>query len=141
MILGEYDLRSNPDCDYDCAEPVQEINVERFIAHPSYDESQSHNDIALIRLTQPARFTYFVKPICLPLSSELQNAQYNAKDKFTVAGWGKTEWGRSSPVKLKVVIQGVSNIAQCSSAYSYLNPKRIIRDSQLCVGGEYKKDR
>lgn len=137
--MGEYDLRSNPDCDYECADPIQEILVDKFTAHPAYEEAQSHNDIALVRLAQPARYTYFAKPICLPFANELQR-DYGSRDKFQVAGWGKTEWGRSSHVKLKVAIQGVQSNEQCTAAYSYLNPRRIIKDTQLCVGGDWKKD-
>ena len=38
----------------DCADPVQDILVEKIITHPEYDTINYFNDIALIRLATAA---------------------------------------------------------------------------------------
>lgn len=57
MVLGEYDTTTDPDCnDEDCAEPIQEILIEKFIQPIKYDSKNTHNDIILIKLQHPAVF-------------------------------------------------------------------------------------
>ena len=43
-----------------------DIQVEKIIAHPSYSRKTLDNDIALMKLSRPAIFGKFVKPVCLP---------------------------------------------------------------------------
>ena len=40
--------------------------MEAVFIHPDYDEPDRANDIALIKLTDPAEFNDIVSPICLP---------------------------------------------------------------------------
>lgn len=56
VILGEYDERTDPDCDGDfCAEPIQQIKAVR-VAHPTFDRRLIANDIMLVKLEKPAKF-------------------------------------------------------------------------------------
>jgi secreted trypsin-like serine protease len=98
--LGEWNTATDQDCDTsdgtpDCVdEPVQDIGIAKIIAHESYRKSDPnmHNDIALIRLRQPATFNFYVSPVCLPLTVTLRRK--NPINSFaTVAGWGYTEEG------------------------------------------------
>lgn len=54
--LGEYDLRTNPDCspkDFDdCNPPVQDIEIEKLIPHAQYNQPRYSNDIGLVRLAR-----------------------------------------------------------------------------------------
>ncbi|CAH0728366.1 unnamed protein product, partial [Brenthis ino] len=91
--LGEWNVSSEHDCYLDeCSPPVMDIPVEEAIAHEGYNPVDGHqqNDIALLRLEKEVRISDFVKPICLPLSSDVRDKTF---DDFTmeVAGWGKTE--------------------------------------------------
>ena len=58
--MGEHDLENLKDCeevdenDIDCADPVQDIMVEKIITHPKYDSINYFNDIALLRLATAA---------------------------------------------------------------------------------------
>lgn len=57
--LGEWNTSSSTDClQGDCSGPVQDIRVEEIIAHEGYDpyDTNQHNDIALLRLSQNAQF-------------------------------------------------------------------------------------
>lgn len=74
-----------------------DISVQETIVHESY-KPESHlqnDDIALIRLTQPVRFTDWIRPICLPFASHLKNKQFDSSP-LVVAGFGKTENGSSN---------------------------------------------
>jgi secreted trypsin-like serine protease len=96
--LGEWDTSTTEDCDNgrgvrDCVdEPVQDIAIEKIIVHENYRKSDNnvHNDIALIRLREPAKLNYFVSPICLPQTDALKSVNLVDKTVF-VAGWGITE--------------------------------------------------
>ena len=62
--LGEHNTETNPDCDREyCAELVQDFKPELIISHKDYNKTPFKNDIALIRLNEPAqmngKFDYF----------------------------------------------------------------------------------
>lgn len=94
--LGEWDTSNEQDCEEDyCADPVQDIPVVQRIPHEQYipNSKTQDNDIALLRLGHSARFNDFVRPICLPLASQLRNKNFD-DIPLEVAGWGKTETGK-----------------------------------------------
>lgn len=138
MRLGEYNTSSVVDCDInwpdDCAEPVQDIAVKSFVAHPKYDRVNTLNDIGLVQMDQAANFRHNnIKPICLPFSTEAQTLP----DRFLVVGWGATETSRSSEVlqmaSLPLFAQDI-----CFRKYSELLKKRkfVLTKRQFCAGGE-----
>lgn len=141
--LGEYDVRSDLDCDPDdpqvCADPLQIIPVAKELPHEGYNTQNLNNDIALLRLARKARLTYYVKPICLPTDPALQNSDITVRQQFDVAGWGRTEFGYKSPIKLKVRVAGVTN-QQCAQTYARSQSPKKISAQQLCAGGEAGKD-
>ncbi|GJQ80980.1 hypothetical protein Trydic_g4794 [Trypoxylus dichotomus] len=74
--LGKIDLLGDVD-----KAPPQNIPIQAVIVHPNYNHAHSLNDIALLRLKEPAVFTDYVKPICL-------NTNTNIRYALSVAGWG-----------------------------------------------------
>ena len=40
--------------------------VDRIFVHPGYQPIIIDNDIALIKLAEPVKFDYYVRPVCLP---------------------------------------------------------------------------
>lgn len=48
-------------------------------------------------------FSDFIKPICLPLSLELRRRTY-VNSTVVISGWGQTEKGWASKVKLKIAV-------------------------------------
>lgn len=92
VILGEWDLTTGQDCDYDsCSDPVQVIPIAEQIPHEHFyqDSKYIENDIALIRLARPVKFSYWIKPICLPVVSSLRDMEYGNDITFTLSGWGQ----------------------------------------------------
>lgn len=138
--LGEWNISSPMDCFEadDCTDDPIDIPIARVFKHPEYNvKGEEENDIAILRLTKPVTYSYFVKPICLPLDKELQ-AKTNFSDaKFVVAGWGRTEKKQQSDVKMKVILDWV-NLNACNEVYN--KSKIQISMRQLCAGGKMAKD-
>ena len=114
--------------------PSVDIPIEEIIPHENFNphDQNLHNDIALLRLAQHAPYSSYIRPICLPVSETLQNYDLVSKT-LTIAGWGATEHGSSSSIKLKANVDGISN-ADCQKVNNMGN--RDIIEDQLCAGGE-----
>ena len=57
--LGEHDRNRREGSEED-------IKVERIITHPSWNRRTMNNDIALMKLSKPAKMGKYVLPVCLP---------------------------------------------------------------------------
>jgi hypothetical protein len=102
--LGEWDTSITENCKTDrtgkkCLDepPAQDIAIEKIIAHESYRYSDRniHDDIALIRLLQPAQLNSMVSLICLPQTIALRSVNLVGETVF-VTGWGLTEHSEAS---------------------------------------------
>lgn len=63
--------------------------VAEIIVNPNYESSTNNNDIALLRLSSPVKFTDYIRPVCLAASGSVFN---NGTDSW-VTGWGSIEEG------------------------------------------------
>ncbi|KAK9739024.1 Trypsin [Popillia japonica] len=137
--LGEWNTETNPDCfgtqPKVCTDKPQDFGVEQAIPHREYvDGSRDrYHDIALIRMNGQAKNTQFVRPVCLPKP----DTEVTTGQRLSVVGWGKTETGRYSPVKLKLKVPIVSE-SNCNRMFNRAGVN--VRTSQLCAGGEKDKD-
>lgn len=134
--LGEYNLKTNPDCgeglfdDNICAPAVIDVGIDKQFVHENFNKNL-HNDIALLKLQNEVEYNAFIKPICLPFKRIYNTDGLN----LIVTGFGKTESGEGSNIKLRTEIEGIAN-DKCQEAYE----KRKIAASQLCAGGVGGKD-
>ncbi|KAF5289868.1 hypothetical protein FQR65_LT02002 [Abscondita terminalis] len=141
VVLGEYNTDTKRDCvaidsNYVCSNDPLVIPVIEKIPHEYYDpfdKSQQH-DIALLRLARTVTYN-FVKPICLPTSSLLENTFSGTKGM--VSGWGKTENKNESNLKLKLSLPIISN-RNCEQIYGMYGVS--ITNNHICAGGEDGKD-
>lgn len=67
MRLGEQNTTSDRDCSFVsgqevCADPVTDVTIERIIKHKNYGENRFQNDIALLRLASPVKFSGMSRP-------------------------------------------------------------------------------
>uniref|UniRef100_A0A0A1WHE6 CLIP domain-containing serine protease n=1 Tax=Zeugodacus cucurbitae TaxID=28588 RepID=A0A0A1WHE6_ZEUCU len=140
--LGEWDIRTNPDCEVDingvksCAPEFIELGIEKIISHPRYVSGSNDQffDIALLRLEKSVAYTNFIRPICLPGSTELCGSMF-VNSTMEVAGWGATNKPKaaSSPVKMAISV-GIWETDKCQNIYKTSN--RIIDGTHhLCAGG------
>lgn len=135
--LGEYDLTTEKDCKVGkgCLPSVQDYKIEEATTHPSYYKPQLRNDIALLRLKEVVKFTFAIQPVCLPISKEERERDFNG-EKVVVTGWGTTELGTHSSVLLKVILPVVP-LKECAAVYK---TTVLITKVQVCAGGEDGKD-
>ena len=123
------------DCNHDlrdsvpnCAEPVQDVKIKSFVAHPDYSKYAHQHDIGLVQLKTAANFQQNnIKPICLPFAENLQALP----DKFIVIGWGATENSIGSEILQKALVP-LFNQIQCQRKY----PQVTLIDEQFCAGGK-----
>jgi len=165
VVIGDYDLSTNPDCEggdgsQSCWKPVQRFSV--FLpdvkVHEKWDPLKVVNegyDIALIRLPRAA-YTMnevcevSVLPICLPWG-RLPNGE-TAKmpqgpegNEFTVMGWGRTnndrrdQGDKNEGGAHKNILQklGLPLITtnHCKTNPSWKAFSKITDDRQVCAGG------
>ena len=135
--LGEWNITSDPDCIdavaiSECSSVVK-LKLKEQLPHPYYSNKAKNNDIGLLRLEKDITFSNYIRPICLP-PINLPNPPPGTE--LTVAGWGATEKGPSSDVKLKVEVPLLTNDV-CNERVVGSKP---ISSNQLCAGGEQGKD-
>ncbi|XP_060837794.1 venom protease-like [Rhopalosiphum padi] len=130
--LGELNLDPNVN---DGATPL-DVPIEHVIIHEKYNSEGVHNDIALLKLNQSVVYTELIQPICLPITSDVQNINLTATMLF-VAGWGSTDPTSSlsepSNTNLMEIQIPITNTTECKQLYEKNNTvidDRII----LCAG-------
>ncbi|XP_055612828.1 transmembrane protease serine 9-like [Uranotaenia lowii] len=145
--LREYNTYTDPDCVIeggymDCAEEKLDLPPLRIIPHPDFNPTGKLHDISLIQIDPVPPYSDFIRPICLP-ERTLENGVGENK-KFSVAGWGKTNFfsnqpisSSSSPVKMKVVLPFVG-LERCRRIYRNMNVH--LQESHICAGGHKLKD-
>lgn len=81
------------------------IRTKKIIPHECYDETNIHNDIALIELSQPIQYgitpesiangsNYYKtwsRPICIPTPRLVERIQDDRNDNCWITGWGDTK--------------------------------------------------
>ncbi|CAF2664465.1 unnamed protein product [Rotaria sp. Silwood2] len=108
----------------------QNLGVLRVFLHEQYNSKTEANDIALVRLAQPAQFNDYVNAICLP-GPNPQESQ-----RVTVAGWGLLSSGGSSAPSLRQVSVSVMN-TQAEKAYgNVFDVQRQIGAGIPNIGGK-----
>ncbi|CAK6980425.1 uncharacterized protein LOC128354592 [Scomber scombrus] len=86
ITLGEFDVLVD-----DGTEVVRQ--VETIIAHNKYRPDTYHNDIALIKLTKPIKFSRYIVPACLPEQDFAEKVLMRQPDGL-VSGFGRIGEGR-----------------------------------------------
>ncbi|XP_017026957.2 serine protease grass-like [Drosophila kikkawai] len=126
--LGEHTLSSSKDCLFGfgrqiCSPPVEDFDVEKIIIHEKCSLFKQINDIALLQLSQNVITQVHIRPICLPLTSDLRMKTFKLGQSYIANGWGTTELGGLSDTLLEMSFRNY----QCPSQY---NNKNV-----LCTNG------
>jgi len=107
----------------------QTVRATSYVYHPLYNADTYINDIAIVKLEKPIKFSSTVQPACLPASGETvpDNAQ------GTVAGWGRT--AESAYDTSRILMQvGVPTISTRICGAYYLGLYDITPTEMLCAG-------
>ncbi|XP_023934808.1 serine protease persephone [Bicyclus anynana] len=107
-----------------------DVRIDKIIKHPNYTKPLTYNDIALLKLEQPVKFSPKVAPICL----------YTKNDDPTVplivSGWGTTNVMKNARTpylqKATVTVVPTSGCTRLHPAFRRL--PQGISDGQICAG-------
>ncbi|KAM4743106.1 mannan-binding lectin serine protease 1 isoform 2-T2 [Anableps anableps] len=114
-------------------------SVDQIILHPDFQPNNYNNDIALLRLSEQAKFNPLVRPVCLPPAHRQDHPSSLLPNSLgLVAGWGISN-ASSTPssltsdllqyVKLPVVSQD-----ECQASYASRSVRYNITNNMFCAG-------
>ncbi|XP_022367147.1 chymotrypsinogen 2 isoform X2 [Enhydra lutris kenyoni] len=83
VVAGEFDQGSD-------AEDIQVLKIAKVFKNPKFNIFTVNNDITLLKLATPARFSQTVSPVCLPN----ENDDFPAGTLCATTGWGLTKHTR-----------------------------------------------
>ncbi|XP_063771928.1 vitamin K-dependent protein C-like isoform X2 [Pseudophryne corroboree] len=132
--LGEYDRRILEDTE-------QQTYVINIILHPEYNPETTNNDIALLRLNEPAVYNKYVLPICLP-SKRLAETNLTQEGTDTiVTGWGSQDGSLRNTSKILSFIQipivpreNCSEVMNSHVSGNMLCAGRLGENQDACTG-------
>ncbi|KAL4688604.1 hypothetical protein H8959_004856 [Pygathrix nigripes] len=125
--LGEYDLRRWEKWELD-------LDIEEVFIHPNYTKSTTDNDIALLRLAQPATLSQTIVPICLPDSGLAERELTQAGQETLVTGWGYHSSREKAAKRNRTFVLNFIKIPvvprnECSEVMS-----NMVSENMLCAG-------
>ncbi|XP_075232410.1 uncharacterized protein LOC142330835 [Lycorma delicatula] len=111
--------------------PYEQLRpVSRILLHPGYIDAGFINDISLLQMKTPVKFSNYVRPICLPSPS----TPIKDGSMCTVVGWGQLfEVGRIFPDTLQEVQLPVISTTECRKRTLFL-PLYRVTENMLCAG-------
>ncbi|KAL6047901.1 hypothetical protein STEG23_016340 [Scotinomys teguina] len=125
--LGEYDLRRRDHWELD-------LEIKEVLVHPNYSRSTSDNDIALLRLAQPATLSKTIVPICLPNKGLAERELTQAGRETVVTGWGyqsdRDKDGRRNRTSVLTFIR--IPVAPRNECMQVMN--NVVSENMLCAG-------
>ncbi|XP_063705348.1 trypsin-3-like [Culicoides brevitarsis] len=104
----------------------QLVQVSTIINHPRYGSNGYDSDVAIMKLSEPLRFSAEVQPIKLAP----RGYQVGDGDTVVVSGWGALASGGSSPMYLYQVAVPTVNQQVCANAYGASS----ITNTMICAG-------
>ncbi|XP_072049871.1 neurotrypsin-like [Amphiura filiformis] len=95
--------------------------------HSNHNTMTFDNDICLLRLETPVTYTNYIRPICLGVTNQEQNA-YPEGTCYSI-GWGRTETVGAVSDSLQEVGTSIISSTTCQSEY----PLNIVTDNMICT--------
>jgi len=125
--LGADDHGSSPEAN----EPSQQVvHIEKFWVHPNHSHGvPNNNDITLVKLDTDVAFNEFVRPACLPKSTD----RLQGGDAVVTIGWGQTDAGEEAELLQQVVL---SVIDQKTCKEDWEADGQQIDETMLCAGNQ-----
>ncbi|XP_063756935.1 serine protease 27-like [Eleginops maclovinus] len=105
---------------------VNEVSrvVDKIISHPAYDPWSYDNDMALLKLSAPVKFTDYIQPVCLAST----DSTFHTGISNWVVGFGTNSSGGPQADILQEVKVPIVGNNECKCAYPYLT------DNMICAG-------
>lgn len=125
--LGDHNINSRTEV------KTTDVKVANIIKHKGFSQRTLHNDVAILKLASPVKYSKTVRPVCL--------APYGANvpggTTATVTGWGMLSHVGPRPSILQEITFKTWDNARCSSTYGSNAPGGIT-DHMLCAGQQGK---
>ncbi|XP_004413129.1 PREDICTED: chymotrypsinogen B-like [Odobenus rosmarus divergens] len=119
VVAGEFNQHSDE-------ENIQVLRIAKVFKNPRFNMLTVRNDITLLKLATPARFSQTVSPVCLP----------EATDEFppgllcVTTGWGRTKYNANkTPDRLQQAALPLLSNAECQKFWG-----SKITDVMICAG-------
>ncbi|XP_036944129.1 chymotrypsin-like protease CTRL-1 [Acanthopagrus latus] len=119
VILGRDALNSTS--------PNEEIRiVYRLIRHPAYNPNTFNNDVGLVQLSSPVKFTNYIRPVCLAKD----DTTFEPGLRCWATGWGHIRTGIELPYpqRLRQVDLPIVTNEVCHDFYG------TVSDNMMCTG-------
>jgi len=101
------------------------VNVVKTFVHEDYNpRGRTHDDVALLKLSTPLKFSKYVQPVCLPESGY----KFDEEQPFVSVGWGSTKSGGYGSNELRQVIVPLISDDVCSQWV------RMSKGKEFCAG-------
>lgn len=113
-------------------EGAQERTILGCVRHPNYVPATNENDIALCKLTEPARLG--TQTVRLPTTAEEAKYSYTEGQPFTTAGWGAISFEGPRSRFLRYVNLPLVPRSKCG-LQEYNGPRPIF-PTNICAGFE-----
>ncbi|XP_036919648.1 chymotrypsinogen 2 [Sturnira hondurensis] len=119
VVAGEFDQGSD-------AEDIQVLKIAKVFKNPKYNAFTTNNDITLLKLATPARFSQTVSAVCLPNADD----DFAAGTLCATTGWGLTKYSNdNTPDKLQQAALPLLSNTECKMFWG-----RKITNIMVCAG-------
>uniref|UniRef100_A0A673UWW0 Peptidase S1 domain-containing protein n=1 Tax=Suricata suricatta TaxID=37032 RepID=A0A673UWW0_SURSU len=119
VVAGEFDQGASE-------ENIQVLKIAQVFKNPKFNMLTIRNDITLLKLATPARFSETVSPVCLPAASD----EFPPGLLCATTGWGKTKHNANkTPDKLQQAALPLLSNADCRKFWG-----SKITDVMICAG-------
>ncbi|XP_018311844.1 chymotrypsin-1-like, partial [Mycetomoellerius zeteki] len=96
--------------------------VKQAIAHEDFDRVRLVNDIGLLILSTPIKYTKYIQPISLATTDIAPSGS-----SCILSGWGRIKGGGAIPDKLQEIELNVYDLAKCQQR------QRRVQSSHICT--------
>ncbi|XP_078399085.1 chymotrypsinogen 2-like [Cetorhinus maximus] len=108
-------------------EGAQHMRIQKVITHPAWNPHNMVNDVTLLKLTSPVRFTNRISPVCLATVA----ADFPGGKLCVTSGWGLTRSTASNvPCQLQQAALPLLTNAKCQNTWG-----KSISSGMICAGG------
>uniref|UniRef100_G1NWY6 chymotrypsin n=2 Tax=Myotis lucifugus TaxID=59463 RepID=G1NWY6_MYOLU len=119
VVAGEFDQGSDE-------ENIQVLKIAKVFKNPKFNMFTVNNDITLLKLATPARFSQTVSAVCLPDEAD----DFPAGTLCATTGWGLTKHNNANtPDKLQQAALPLLSNASCKKFWG-----NKITDLMVCAG-------
>ncbi|KAI5136914.1 Chymotrypsinogen B2 [Manis pentadactyla] len=119
VVAGEFDQGS-------AAEDIQVLKIAKVFKNPKFNMFTINNDITLLKLATPARFSQTVSAVCLPSNDD----DFPAGMLCATTGWGLTKYDNAkTPEKLQQAALPLLSNTECKKFWG-----SQITDLMVCAG-------